>query len=103
MEVCCNDEAIAFHTSSILFSGTKILRMAVHFWPAFTVISLRISFINISHSGIDGNTSSPRTMAFNESASILKGTDSFKIFGWDLNFNPVDLEPVNVITSCEVT
>ena len=95
--------AIAFHTSSILFSGTNILRMAVHFCPAFDVISFLISFIKISHSGISGVTSSPSTMQFNESASILKGTYSLKMCGLDFNINPVVADPVNVITSCEVT
>ena len=77
--------------------------MAVHFCPAFDVISFLTSFIKISHSGISGVTSSPRTMQFNESASRLKGTFSRKIFGFDFSFNPVDAEPVKVITSCEVT
>src|SRR5207247_5477356 len=101
--VCDNDAAIAFHTSSILFAGTNILLMAVHFCPVFTVISFLTSFIKISHSGWPGLTSLPKTIQLSESSSIVKGTDSLKILGCDLNFKPVDAEPVNVTTSCEVT
>ncbi len=77
--------------------------MPVQRWPAFNVISFLISFIKISHSGLSGVTSSPRTIQFKESASILNGTFSFKICGFDFNNNPVDAEPVNVTTSCDVT
>ena len=77
--------------------------MAVHFCPAFAVISFLTSLIKISHSGFSGVTSSPRTIQFKESASKLKGTFSFKIVGCAFSFNPVEAEPVNVITSCEVT
>ena len=98
-----NDSLMAFHTSSILFLGTKILRIPVQRCPAFNVISFLISFIKMSHSGIPGCTSSPKTIQFNESASILKGTASCKICGLDFNNNPVAAEPVNVTTSWEVT
>ena len=80
-----------------------MLRIAVHFCPAFTVISFLTSFIKISHSGMSGVTSSPNTMQFSESASILKGTLSSRIFLCDFSINPVDSEPVNVTTSCAVT
>src|SRR5687768_6373092 len=97
--VCEREVAIAFHTSSILFPGTNILRIAVHFCPAFDVISFLTSSINISHSVLPGVTSSPSTMQFNESASLLKGTDSLNIFGCDFNNKPVEAEPVKVTTS----
>src|SRR6185436_17799989 len=102
MVVWESDDAIAFHISSILFSGTNILRIAVHFWPALTVISFLTSFTKMSHSGLSGVTSVPSTIQFNESASILNGTDSFNLTGCDFSFNPVDAEPVNVTTSCDV-
>ena len=78
-------------------------RIAVHFWPAFTVISLRTSFIKISHSGISGVTSSPKTIQFKLSASMLKGTHSSSMRFCDFSISPVVAEPVNVITSCMVT
>ena len=77
--------------------------MAVHFCPAFTVISFLTSLMKISHSGMEGETSSPSTMQLSESASIVKGTFCARILGFDLSLRPVDAEPVNVTTSWEVT
>src|SRR5690554_2417304 len=47
--------------------------------------------------------SSPKIEAFNESASIVKGTASSIILGCAFNIRPVDAEPVNVTTSCDST
>src|SRR3954447_779700 len=57
----------------------------------------------MSHSGIPGFTSSPNTIQLSESASILNGTFSVRIFLFVFNNNPVDAEPVNVTTSWDVT
>ena len=48
-----------------------------------------------------GTASSPRTQEFNESASILKGTDSLITLGCAFNILPVSAEPVKVTTSCD--
>ncbi|MEM9633628.1 MAG: Rieske 2Fe-2S domain-containing protein, partial [Pseudomonadota bacterium] len=63
-------------TSSTKSLGTIILRIAVHFCPDLTVISFLTSLINKSNSGVPGTASRPKTDAFKESASIVKGTDS---------------------------
>ena len=80
-----------------------IRRIAVHFCPHLMVISLRTSLMKISNSGVPGMASSPKIHAFNESASILKGTDSLIILECAFNNLPVVAEPVNVTTSCEST
>ena len=86
-------------TSSIKFLGTITLLTAVHFCPAFTVISFVTSLTNNSNSGVPGTASGPNTLAFNESASKLNGTDSDITLGCAFNFIPVDAEPVKVTTS----
>ena len=45
------------------------------------------------------STSSPKTQALRESASILNGIEWSNIFGWDFNAFPVLADPVNVTTS----
>ena len=85
--------------ASMWGSGTSMRRMAVHFWPAFTVISLRISFTNRSNSGVPGPASGPKIAAFNESASKLKGTEFSIICGCTFKARPVVADPVNVTTS----
>ena len=50
-----------------------------------------------------GIASGPRIQEFNESASMLNGTDSSKMRGCDFNIFPVVAEPVNVTTSWLVT
>ena len=52
---------------------------------------------------MSGTTSLPNTIQLSESASILKGTASLSITGFDFNFNPVEADPVNVTTSWEFT
>ena len=76
-----------------------ILRTAVHFCPAFTVISLATDFMNTSNSGLSGVASSPKIIAFKLSASILKGTASSNNLGCAFNIFPVCAEPVKVTTS----
>ena len=46
-----------------------------------------------------GFTSSPKTQQFNESASILKGTDSLTMFSCAFSILPVEADPVKVTTS----
>ena len=92
---------IALFTSSNNSSGTIILLIAVHFWPAFTVISFWTSLTNRSNSIVPGTASFARTEQFNESASILNDTASSTIFGCDFNFLPVEALPVKVTTSSD--
>ena len=61
--------------ASIMFSGTKARRIAVHFWPAFTVISLATSLMNSSNSGVSVVASGPSTEAFKLSCSATKRTE----------------------------
>ncbi len=93
----------AICTSSTKFSGTITRRIAVHFWPHFTVISFRTSFIKRSNSSVPGTASSPKTEAFKLSASIVNGTASSIILLCAFSIRPVVAEPVNVTTSCDST
>ena len=49
--------------------------MAVHFWPALTVISVTSCSTNSSNSGVSGVASGPRTEQLSESASALNRTE----------------------------
>ena len=49
--------------------------MAVHFWPALTVISVTSCCTYRSNSGVPGSASGPRIEQFSESASALNRTD----------------------------
>jgi hypothetical protein len=77
-------------------------RIAVHFCPAFTVISRAISLMNKSNSGVPGPASGPRTDALRLSRSAMKRTDSRAITGCDWSFIAVWAEPVKETTSCRV-
>ncbi len=55
--------------------GTMARRIAVHFWPAFTVISRATSLTKRSNSSSSGVTSGARIAQFSESASALNGIE----------------------------
>jgi hypothetical protein len=55
--------------------------MAVHFWPAFTVISRATSLTKRSNSSSSGVTSGARIAQFSESASALNGIECFTMLG----------------------
>ncbi|SLR75940.1 Uncharacterised protein [Klebsiella pneumoniae] len=76
-----------------------ILRIAVHFCPAFAVISRTTSRINSANSGCSGVTSSPNTQQLSESASMVKGIDLATRLGCVRSCWPVAAEPVKVTTS----
>ena len=80
-----------------------IRRTAVHFCPAFIVISFTVSLINKSNSGVPGVAYFPKIVAFKESASKLKLTLFSAICGKPFNFLPVAALPVNVTTFSAVT
>ena len=62
-------------------------RMAVHFWPALTVISRATSLTNRSNSGVPGAASGPRIEALRLSRSATKRTLSRAITGCDLQLH----------------
>ncbi len=86
-------------TASTCRRGTIARRIAVHFWPALTVISRTTSFTNRSNSSSSGVTSGPRIAQFSESASALNGIDCATRFGCVRSFAAVSAEPVKVTTS----
>jgi hypothetical protein len=83
-------------------AGTSARRMAVHFWPAFTLISFATSLTKRSNSGLSGVASGPRIEALSESCSAMKRTLSRTITGWLLSFAAVAAEPVKETTSWPV-
>ena len=97
--VFANRSLIASVTSLIRFLGTIVRRIAVHFCPAFDVISIATSFTNNLNSSILGVMSGPKTDALSESASKLNLTELRIMLGWALSFCPVAAEPVKVTTS----
>ena len=90
----------ALITSSSRPAGTIERRIAVHFCPAFVVISRVTSLMNRSNSSVPGTASGPRIEQFSESASMLKRTEFFRTAAPLLSFCPVAAEPVKATTSC---
>ena len=76
--------------------------MAVHFCPAFAVISRTTSLTNRSNSGVPGVASGPSTAAFSESRSATKRTALREIAGWLRSFSEVSIEPVKATRSWPV-
>ena len=64
----------ATSTASRCSAGTMARRMAVHFCPALTVISLTTSLTNRSNSGVPGAASGPRIEALRLSCSATNLT-----------------------------
>jgi hypothetical protein len=83
--------------------GTRTRRIAVHFWPALTVISVTTAFMNRSNSGSSGWTSGPKIEQFSESASTPSVTPPSRTFGWRRRMPAVCAEPVNATESCTVS
>ena len=67
-------------------------RMAVHFWPALTVISCATDLMNRSNSAEPGCAPAPRMEQFNESASRLNGMLLAPMLGCVFNLRPVAAE-----------
>ena len=74
-------------------------RIAVHFCPAFVVISRCTSVINSSNSTLSGLTSGPRIEPFRLSCSAVKRTPFFKILGVLRSANAVEALPVKLTKS----
>ena len=86
-------------TASRCWRGTMARRIAVHFWPALTVISRATSLTKSSNSSSSGVTSGARIAQLSESASALNGTDWRIRFGCTRSLAAVSAEPVKVTTS----
>ncbi len=63
-------------TGSTSSAGTIARRIAVHFWPALVVSSIRSCFTYASNSGVSGVASGPSTEALIESVSLVNRTPS---------------------------
>ena len=74
-------------------------RIAVHFCPALTVISVATSLTNRSNSGVPGAASGPSSEALRLSRSATKRTDSRAITGCVCSFSAVEAEPVKLTMS----
>ncbi len=85
---------VASTTSSTADAGTSARRIAVHFCPALTVISVTSCFTKRSNSGVPATASGPRIEQFSESASALKRTASACTTGCERSFCAVEAEPV---------
>ncbi len=91
--------ASALITSSSMPRGTRVRRMAVHFCPAFVVISRTTSLMNRSNSSVPGAASGPSTEQLSESASMLNRTAFSTTAGVSLSMRPVAADPVNATAS----
>ncbi len=80
-------------------SGTSTRRIAVHFCPAFCVMSRSTSFRKVSYMSPPGPASGPSTAAFRLSASTFTRTDSRMMFGSARIRMPVSPDPVKASTS----
>jgi len=94
---------IALMTSSTIGSGTIVRRIAVHFCPAFDVISRTTSLTKRSNSSVPGFDSGPSIEKLSESASWLNRVEFSTIAFPDLSLRPVVADPVKVTTSCPPT
>ena len=74
--------------------GTMTRRMAVHFWPAFSVISRTTSFTRRSNRSVPGVQSGPRMAELMLSASMFTRMERRRTFAWDRMRAAVSAEPV---------
>ena len=77
-------------TASRYSAGAMARRIAVHFCPALTVISVATSLTNRSNSGVPGAASGPSSEALRLSCSATKRTDSRMTTGWVRSLSAVD-------------
>ncbi len=83
-----------------MVSGTNARRIAVHFWPALTVISCTSCLTYRSNSGVPGVASGPRIEQLSESASALNRTPRETTVGCERSRCAVEAEPVKPSRSC---
>ena len=87
-------------TWSASAAGTRARRIAVHFWPALTVISVTSCPMYRSNSGVPGPDSGPRMEQFSESASALNRMERSTMAGWARSCLAVAADPVKDTRSC---
>ena len=87
-------------TSARRAVGTSTRRIAVHFCPAFCVMSVTTSRRNRFHVSLPGSTSGASTAALSESASTLTRTLWRRSRSLLRSRRPVSADPVNASTSC---
>ena len=97
--IAASRAASASLSASACAWGTTTRRMAVHFWPALTVISATASATKRSNSGLPGAASGPRIEALRLSCSAMKRVPSRSISPLDLSLMAVSAEPVKLTTS----
>ncbi len=102
MTTLASPSLTASATGSTWSAGTRARRIAVHFWPALTVISVTSCLTYRSNAWVPGAASGPRTDMFSESASALNLTDRATTFGWLRSRFAVLAEPVKLSRSCSV-
>ena len=95
--------ASASTTVSARAAGTIARRIAVHFWPALTVISATTALTNSSSSGSSAVTSGPRMAQLSESASTPSVTPPCSTCGWFRSSPAVWAEPVKATESWTVS
>ena len=91
--------AIAWAVSSNSSSGTKMRRMAVHFWPLLTVISRTTSLTSRLKASLPSVADGSSRALLRLSASMLQRTESATTAGWLRMMRAVAAEPVKLTTS----
>src|SRR5215831_9749928 len=95
--------ASASATASAFPAGTKMRRIAVHFCPAFTVISRTTSRRKASKATLPGAESGASSAALMLSASMFTGTLLATTLGWPRTRAAVSAEPVKAMRSSLVS
>src|SRR5699024_4318079 len=63
-------------TGSLSASGTMTRRIAVHFWPAFAVISTNTALMKASNSSLPSTASGPKIAALSALNAAILGPDA---------------------------
>ena len=97
--VLANRAEIASAAAPYSASGTKMRRMAVHFWPDFCVISRATSLASSSKASLPGATPSSSSALLTLSASMLTRTERCVTAACERISAAVSAEPVKETTS----
>jgi hypothetical protein len=101
--VLASRAASASATAPARSAGTRTRRIAVHFWPAFTVISRATSLTKASNAGVAAATPGASNAALTLSASTLTAGPRANTVRWARILLAVSEEPVKAMTSASVT
>ncbi len=96
---CAIRSRTASTTASWRSAGTITRRIAVHFCPAFTVISVTTEATNAVNSGLPGSASGPSRAAFSESVSAVRCTPRRITASSTASTRAVEAEPVKPTAS----